>query len=235
MVSQPLGLPLTIVGALMFGLWTFAYIAIIRKAYKDKTYGIPIVDGCLNVSWEFVFSFGLAGHLSNGLEWGNRFWLLFDALSVTTYFLYGRKEQTIPWVKKHYFVILIASLVFCGVGQYQFMLYFQDDYGVVSSLLMDVLMAALFIALFFKRPDMRGLSYAGAWLMMLGNIFGFIFIHFWFPTQYVDGHMIAHPEWPEPKSFHFLTTLYVATSVMNAIYVYLMWNRRRELNASAKA
>lgn len=232
MVSETLSLPMTIIGALMFGLWTLAYIAIIRKAIKDRTYGIPIVDGCLNVSWEFVFSFNLAGHLSNGLEWGNRFWLLFDAISVSTYFLYGRREQTIPWVKKHYYPILVASLVFCGVGQYQFMLYFQDDYGVVSSLLMDVLMAALFIGLFFKRPDMRGLSYAGAWLMMLGNIFGFIFIHFWFPTQYANGRMIAHPEWPEPASFHFLTTLYVATTVMNIIYVYLMWNRRRELRAA---
>lgn len=172
MSPEILGWPLTIVGVLMFGLWTFGYIVIIRKAYKDKTYGIPIVDGCLNVSWEFVFSFNLAGKLATGLEWGNRFWLLFDALSVLTYFLYGQKEQTIPWIKKHYFAILVATLVFCAIGQYQFMLYFQDDYGVVSSLLMDVLMAALFIGLFFKRPDMRGLSYAGAWLMMLGNIFG---------------------------------------------------------------
>ena len=233
MSPKILGWPLTIVGVLMFGLWTLAYIFIIRKAYKDKTYGIPIVDGCLNVSWEFVFSFNLAGKLSTGLEWGNRSWLLFDALSVLTYFLYGRQQQTIPWVKKHYFKILIASLIVCGVGQDQFMLYFQDDYGVVSSLLMDVLMAALFIGLFFKRPDMRGLSYAGAWLMMLGNLFGFIFIHFWFPTQYANGHMISRPEWPEPVSFNFLTTLYVAPTVMNAIYVYLMWNRRRELRGAA--
>ncbi len=221
-----------VLGVLMFGLWTLAYIAIITKAHRDKTYGIPIVDGCLNVSWEFIFSFNLAGHLVTGLEWGNRFWLLFDAIQVAQVFLWGRGVQTNPWVKKHFYRIVLATLVTCAIGEYQFMIYFQDVYGVVSSLLMDVLMATLFIAMFFNRPDLRGLSYPGAWLMMLGNLAGFAFIYVWFPTQYADGHMIANPSVPEPTSFHFLTTLYVATTVLNVIYVYLMWNRRRELRAA---
>jgi hypothetical protein len=47
--------------------------------------------------------------------------------------------------------------------------------------------------------------------------------------------MVARPQWPEPVSYNFLTTLYVATTVMNALYVWLMWDRRRQLRAAAAA
>src|ERR1700741_426005 len=38
-------------------LWTIAYIMIIWRSYKDKTYGVPFVAICTNISWEFVFTF----------------------------------------------------------------------------------------------------------------------------------------------------------------------------------
>lgn len=230
-VQMPLYL--AVLGFLMFGLWTLAYLAIIIKAFKDKAYGIPIVDGCLNVSWEFMFSFNLVGRLSSSLDWGNRFWLVFDAVQVTTVFLYGRDLQTVPWVRRHFYWIVSLSLVGSFLGVYGFMWYFGDVYGVASSLLMDVLMAVLFIGLFFARPDSRGLSYAGAWLMMLGNIAGFLFIHFWYPTQFVNGVVPAYPWVHEPRSFLFLDLLYGMTTVLNALYVYLLWDRRRQVRQAA--
>jgi hypothetical protein len=37
--------------------WILAYVCIISKGFKDKTYGMPLIALCANNSWEFIFSF----------------------------------------------------------------------------------------------------------------------------------------------------------------------------------
>lgn len=227
---------LLISGFLMFAVWTAAYITIIGKAYKDKAYGIPLIDSCLNVNWEFFYSFNLPFPLPPfifPLAWGNRLWLIFDAINVTQLFLYGRELQTIPWVKKHFYWITAATLLLCGVGLYNFLIYFNDPYGVSSSVIMDILMSVLFISMLLKRRDLRGLSYSGAWLRMAGNAIGFYFLYFWWPAQFKDGRLIYPPHVPEPPSYTFLIFLYMLIPAVDCLYIYLFWKRRRELAAPA--
>jgi hypothetical protein len=38
-------------------LWTITYLLIIRRGVLDRTYGMPLVALCANLSWEFIFSF----------------------------------------------------------------------------------------------------------------------------------------------------------------------------------
>lgn len=227
-------LPLIVLGVLMFGTWTAAYIAIIYRAWKDKSYGIPIIDGGLNVSWEAIFTFNLAGALTPALNWGNGFWFGFDALNVLQYYLYGKHVQTNSWLKKHWYVVLTLTIVTAGIGVWMFMIYFNDVYGVASSMIMDILMSTLFIGMLFNRPDLRGLSYAGAWLRMLGNAFGFAFCFFWWPEQFVDGQMCATVMGEqviieEPRSFAFLNFLYITIPILDCLYIYLFAKRRKEI------
>src|SRR5690554_7553597 len=37
--------------------WLLVYIEIIRKGFKDKTYGMPLAALLVNISWEFISSF----------------------------------------------------------------------------------------------------------------------------------------------------------------------------------
>ncbi len=37
--------------------WTLVYILIIRLGFREKTFGMPVIALCTNISWEFVFSF----------------------------------------------------------------------------------------------------------------------------------------------------------------------------------
>ncbi len=227
-------LPLIVLGVLMFGTWTAAYIAIIYRAWKDRSYGIPIIDGALNVSWEAIFTFNLAGALWPSLNWGNGFWLIFDAINVAQYFIHGKAVQTNQWLKKYWYPILTATVITAGIGIWLFMIYFNDVYGVASSMIMDILMSTLFIGLLFKRPDLRGLSYAGAWLRMLGNALGFAFCFFWWPEQFVDGELCATVlretvMIQEPKNFIFLNFLYIVIPVLDCLYIYLFWKRRKEI------
>jgi hypothetical protein len=65
--------------------------------------------------------------------------------------------------------------------------------------------------------------------MMLGNVAG-LFIYVWFPTA-PNGYMIANPRCLSPR--RFTLTLYVATTVLNVIYIHLMWKSPPELCAAA--
>nr|WP_222707310.1 hypothetical protein [Pontibacter qinzhouensis] len=40
--------------------WTLAYLLLLRRGYIDKSYGMPMVALCANISWEFIF--GLFTH-----------------------------------------------------------------------------------------------------------------------------------------------------------------------------
>ncbi len=36
--------------------WTVTYLLIIRRGFRDQTYGMPLVALCANLAWEFIFS-----------------------------------------------------------------------------------------------------------------------------------------------------------------------------------
>ena len=129
------------VGAVMYLAWTAAYMHIIWKGFKDKSYGVPWSSMMLNVCWEAIFSFNLTdARLFWFFVWGNRLWLLFDVAIVYQFFKYGREVQTIPWLKQWFHPVAVASLVLSGVGLYTFTLYFNDLKGVASSMTMNGVM-----------------------------------------------------------------------------------------------
>ena len=42
------------IGALGCVAWMAAYVLILRRAHRDKTYGMPLLALCLNITWEGV-------------------------------------------------------------------------------------------------------------------------------------------------------------------------------------
>ena len=43
---------------MMGGLfWSATYILIIKRGFKDKTFGMPMATLCANISWEVIFTF----------------------------------------------------------------------------------------------------------------------------------------------------------------------------------
>ena len=59
--GQPFDLlaPYNLLGAIGYALWLVAYVLVIRKGFKDKTYAIPLIPICLNFTWEFMDSWVL--------------------------------------------------------------------------------------------------------------------------------------------------------------------------------
>ena len=221
---------LLIVGAVMFGAWTLAYGQIVITCFRDKTYGLPLASIFLNIAWEFTFSFSLIAPEEAALVWGNRLWFLVDCVLVLQVFLYGRRTQTIPWVRDNFYAICITSILLSGLGIYFFATYFQDIYGLATSFLMNLAMSVLFITLLFSRPDLKGLPYGAAWTKMLGTLSGAVFCYIWWPMQFdAAGILIRPPYIHQPPNSHLLDFLYVTIPLIDILYIYLYRQRRKAL------
>jgi hypothetical protein len=76
--------------------WTLAYIFIIIRSFRDKTYGMPFWALSFNICWEFIFSTLLSDHGQPTQLLFNRIWVILDVFILFAYFKYGIRE----WPKK---------------------------------------------------------------------------------------------------------------------------------------
>ncbi len=221
------------VGAVMYAAWTAAYVSVIRQGCRQKTYGVPMVSLCLNVVWETIFSFNLTGaKLPAFFVWGNRFWLAPDVVILALFFLYGRENQTVPWVRRYFYPVAVGTLVAAAVGLPTFTLYFNDLKGVASSMFMNLAMSAMYFPMLWNRPDLRGLGVSSAWLKMLGTAAGSVFLYHWWPAQFDHGVLTTHRWVREPGTFSFMLFLYVGIFVLDCVYIALLTARKRALAAA---
>lgn len=70
--------------------WTVAYFLIIRRGLLDRTYGIPVVAVCVNISWEFIFAF-IVPHESPQ-RYINIGWFLLDVFILGQVLLFWRSD-----------------------------------------------------------------------------------------------------------------------------------------------
>jgi len=237
--GAPAWLMITTAGVMFIG-WTGCYIAIIRQGFRDRAYGLPIVNTALNISWEFIFAFQLFGPLPAfyfPLKWGHRLWLVLDVFNVVQIVKYGKALQSSAWVREAFYPIVFVTFLTAGPAIYLFMSYFNDVDGVATAMIIDLIMAVMFIGMFASRSDLRGLSLTGAWFRAAGDIASYIFCYFWWPAQFANGvltnpdHALRFENIPEPHSYLFLNCLYIVIPIIDLLYIYLLTVRRRELRA----
>lgn len=221
---------LLLVGCVMYGAWTAAYFSIILTCHRQKSYGVPWVSLVFNVVWETCFSFNLLDQrLFWFFLWGNRLWLAFDLVIAAQFLMYGPRVQVQPLLRRHFYPVAALTLAFCVGGLVTFTPYFNEFTGSTSSMMMNFSMSLLYIFMLLERPDLRGISYPAAWLKMIGTAGGSVFLYFWLPAQFENGHMRSHPDVPTPRTWTFMWYLYISIFVVDCIYIALVAKRRREL------
>jgi len=161
-------------------LWTAAYVLIIIKGFKDRSYGVPMVALCLNFSWEFLFSFVWPD--SNMVRtWLYRFWFIPDAVIVWQLFRYGREAQVIPEVRKYFPAWTTVSMILSFLTIYCFVEFYRDRTGTEIAFLINTWMSIAFVFFYFNRRDLRGISIPAAWCKMLGTAITGVVVHFAYP------------------------------------------------------
>jgi hypothetical protein len=192
--------------------WILTYILIISKGFKDKTYGMPLIALCANISWEFIFSFVLPS--TPPQLFINYLWFGLDIIIVIQFLKYGKNEFLNLSSLKLYsiFIVLIVSefsVILFGtitIGEFQ---------GAYSAFGQNLLMSILFIIMFFNRNSLRGQSFYIAVFKMLGT--GLTSVHFYFYE-------------PISQSSFILPSLYVSILVFYILYIYLILKRYKRNN-----
>lgn len=201
---------ITILMAIGVILWIAVYVLILSRSFKDKTYGVPMFAICANLSWEFIFSF-VQPYL--GMPWALGFyaWLALDLVVLYTYIRYGRKEFPDGLPSWWFWPCLIVTLGLCFLGILCITYEFLDWFGLYSAFSQCLIMSILFIHMALRRPGLEGQSLYSAVARWLATaICAFVC------------YLIA----PDSK---FRTFLYICIFCFDAVYVYIIYRKSKDL------
>jgi hypothetical protein len=206
--------------AIMVGsgvLWTLAYLLMIRRGFLDRTYGMPLVALCANLSWEFIFTFVYPHDLPQRAV--NVVWFSFDLVILLQLFLYGPREfADLP--RRAFYAVLALALATSFGAVLTVTLEFDDFDGVYSAFGQNLMMSILFIAMLRSRGSLRGQSVGIALLKMGGTALASFAFYFYNPDY--DGSVL-------------LPFLYVAILIFDGIYAgaVIVLRRRKAHNSLA--
>jgi hypothetical protein len=192
--------------------WTIAYILIIRRGFIDRTYGMPVVALCANISWEFIFSY-MYPHESPQLQ-VNMVWFLFDVFIFYQVLrngdnLFYRRVSRALFLSAFPFIL---ALSFCAV---LFVTYeFNDFQGRYAAFGQNFMMSVLFAAFLVNRGNASGQSLYIALFKMIGTILPSVLFFMRYPASWL------------------LNYFYVVILLFDGIYTVLLYRQLRVEGAS---
>jgi len=146
--------------------WSATYILIIRRGFKDKTFGMPMVALCANISWEIIFAFVLPHDAPQ--IYVNYIWFSLDVVIVIQFLKYGKKEfPNIPkWQIFAIFVlgISVAVPMILGISNE-----LGDSVGAYAAFGQNLMMSILFVTMLINRQGIGGQSVYIALFKMIGT------------------------------------------------------------------
>jgi len=152
--------------------WSIVYIELIRKGFKDKTYGMPLFALGLNFAWELIYSVDeLVLGAASIQGWVNLVWAVLDAVIVYTYFKYGRKYFPEKG-KSHFVSFSILAFVSCFIMQFAFYFHFKGGVlaGEYSAFVQNAAMSILFLTMLFNRGNTQGQTVLMAVAKWIGTL-----------------------------------------------------------------
>lgn len=182
-------------------LWTLAYLLIIRQGFLDRTYGMPLVALCANISWEFIFSFVYPHDLPQRAV--NVVWFSFDVVILFQLLRYGPREFSGLPKGMLYLAFALALATSFGVVL-GITREFDDFDGAYSAFGQNLMMSVLFCTMLYARRSLRGQSPWIALLKLLGTLLASVAFYFFDPEY--DGSTL-------------LPLLFVAILLFDGIYL----------------
>jgi hypothetical protein len=227
--NHPLGLA---VGALSSLFWTLAYGLIIRRGWKDRTFGMPLVALAANLSWEVTFLVetirldGADARLALILPW-----TLLDAAILAQCLRFGADDFADPWVRRWFRPLLLGVIALTALVMRALITEFRDAIGWYTAFGQNLLMSTLFVAMLLRRGDVRGQSVYIALCKLLGTWFAFVLALFWSPPTLHEHWKTLLPSAYQPIA-PLLVTLYAGTLAFDLLYVALLVrvSRARRMN-----
>ena len=146
--------------------WSATYILIIRRGFKDKTFGMPMAALCANISWEAIFAF-VTPHGAPQL-YVNYIWFALDAVIVVQFLKYGKKE--FPNIARWQFYAAFALGLSIAIPMILAVNYeLEDTVGAYAAFGQNLMMSVLFVMMLINRKGISGQSFYIALFKMIGT------------------------------------------------------------------
>jgi hypothetical protein len=205
--------PVLVVGAVVFNLlWLTLYALVIRRGFLEKTFGIPAVALVVNLTWDVIGTVVLPSPMPQ-LAF-NVIYIVLDLIIIYQVARFWRSDfANVPPLQFYGFAIF--TLIFSFALMYSFIVEFNDLLADHAAWIDTFINSALFIAMFYRRPDLLGQSLyiglcklIGTGAMMLG---------------------LTISPWPGTENWITLPVLYVGIFILDLAYVLLVYQRGRAL------
>jgi hypothetical protein len=227
-----------VTGVLCALFWIIAYVAIVYRGFKDRTYGVPVAALAANLSWEAAYAFFL-DPLSDHIHVLSIPWFFIDVIILWQCLKYGGKDWETPWVRKYFKAIVFAAIAIAFPIVYLAFDEFNDPLGEYTGFGINFMMSLLFVSLLLRRDGGGGQSMYIAIFKWLGTLFAYIATAFTVTTSH------ANP-WPESVSSFVVDTvthtsypltplisvLYLVTFFVDIVYIFLLRARLMECQIS---
>ena len=174
---------------LLWGVcWSIAYLAMIHRGFREKTYCMPAFALFFNISWEFIFAFvmPLLHPIDSTLELLiNIIWVSFDALIFCTYLLYGRKYFPKNIDQKWFLPWSILGLAVSFLFVLLISLDISDYIGMYAAFISNLIMSVLFIDMLVKRGNPEGQSMVIAVSKCIGTMAPTVYFYIFFTNVFI--------------------------------------------------
>jgi hypothetical protein len=218
-------LSLMLVGAASGLLWTLVYVLILRQGLRDKSCGMPFGALCMNIMWEFLYTFVFPPCSFRVLSLLINFtWFALDVGILITWWLYWRNDRLKGMAPKSgplWLALGLVSAVTLLIGiQVQFNGGMQLECppgspppgtvppGGITGFLQNFMMSALFVYMLMLRNSTAGQSLAIALSKQLGTALASLYF-------YMSG-----------ITGFFWIGLYILIFVWDSVYTVMMMRSR---------
>jgi hypothetical protein len=205
----------------LFGIgcvfWLITYIIYIKNIFKFKFVEIPFIVVCLNISWEFIWSFVFGDSVGDYLGWalqlGYALWFFFDCVIFYGLIRYGYKQFKLPFMRENAKMLAILFFIFGLIFFYTFnKAGYDTEIGTISAYLDNLVISSAYIILFMNTDNKALFSKGVAWYKMLG-------------TGLISLSLVLH--WYEKEFEPFLIFITSAVLILDIYYVILITKRKK--------
>ena len=194
--------------------WILTYFLVIRRGFIERTWGIPMISLTLNIAWDITGAFSTAMRSPAFQKIGNMVFVIANLIITYQMFRYWRSDFNNLSAKEFFFFWAIAqvmSLRIIYIGSIEL----NDPIIFKMGFVDNLINSALFIAMFYRRPDLLGQSiYIG-----LSKLIG---------TGAVSlSSLIAPP--PGTEDSLLMPFLFQSILVLDVIYVFLVYKRGQQM------
>ncbi len=230
-MSENLAVVISDVNSAIF--WLIAYIGILHRGFRDKTFGMPIAALATNISWEASYGF-LIDPLSNQVHLASIGWFVGSVLIFCQTLAYGAREFENPFIHNNFKLVPFCAVAIAFPLVYLSFDEFKDEEGAYTGFGANVLMSILFVVMLLRRDSPRGQSMYIAIAKFLGTFFAWLataFIVTTSATTHVADNVasfvidsVTHTHYPLTPLINYM---YLVIFLSDILYIAMLYRRLR--------